>query len=279
LLVWSSLTALRRGELDSARARALEAVKVARKLGDDRLLGAALHARAQPDKHGPDLAGARAALREAMLVRRRAGDTAGAAMSIGALADIDLNRGDFAAAAEGYALGLPLMRASGSARGLLAYLHSMAELEVLRGDPPRADELVAEARLLATRTQDVWHLGLLAVVAASAARDRGAPAEEQRALARAALRACAEQTDPVVTLDGLDAVAGMLLDQGDPTAAHRLLRGTSMVRAASRVPTSTPRRARRDADEAAAAPRVPLPDTAAAPDVDWLLDLAANALR
>ena len=278
LLHDASLVALRRGELDRARTLADEAVRIARRLGDGRLLGFALHARAQPDKYGDGVEDARTILREAVAVRRESGDLAGTAMSIGALADIDVNVGDFTAAVERYAIGLPLMRRSGSPRGLLAFLHSMAELEVLRGQPQRALELVAEGRLLAEQVQDLWHRALLAVVAVSAARDLRAPADEQSALARAALIACAAQTDPVVTLDGVEAVAGVLLDVGEPAAALRLLRGAGSVRSERCLPVAVPRRARRDADEAAAARAIEQPAHALPIDVDWLVAAAVEAL-
>lgn len=278
LLVWSAMTALLSGDLDAARSEADEAVSRARAIADDALLGPGLHAAALARMRA-DTGRARQLLDEAVVVRRRAGDAAGAAMSLGALADLAVREGGFEQAAELYAIGLPLMRASQSERGLLAYLHSMSELEVLRGDPERAEALVSEARPLAVRTGDLWHIGLLAVVAATAARDRGAPTPELRERGRAALAACLDQTDPVVILDGIDVVAGILLDTGDAAAATRLLRASRALRDERRLPIAAQRRRRRDDDEVAASRASGLPTVDAPHDIEWMAAAAADALR
>lgn len=279
LFYLASVTALRRGDLERARTFADDGIRISRERGDREALGPLLHARAQPDKYAHGVELARSLLQEAVNLRRECGDLAGAAMSIGALADLELNLGNFDLAAEGYAVGLPLMRRSESPRGLLAYLHSMSELELLRGSPEAATVLVAEARLLAERTQDPWHRALLALVGLSAARDLHAPAEQLGALARAALDACAAQTDPTVILDCVDEAAGALLDAGSTAAALRLLRGSRQVRDAGGVPVAVPRKARRDADETRAAGAAALPDTGMPVDIEWLLATATDALR
>ena len=278
LLVHASLAALRRGEVSAARALGEEGVRRARALRDDVLLGQALHAQAQPDKYAGGAEAARLLLREAVEVRRAVGDLAGTAMSLGALADLAVNLGELDEAAEGYALGLPLMRRSGSPRGLLAYLHSMAELELQRARPAEALALAAQARPLAEQVRDPWHAALLALVEVSAARDLRAPSAEQRQRARDALGACAAQTDPVVTLDGIDAIAGVLLDDGDPAAALRALRASRRLREAHGTPIAAPRRDRRDADEATAARAAALPDPAVDVDLDWLVVVLGEAL-
>lgn len=278
-LVWASWMALRVGELSEARSRGLRAVALARAAGDDRVLGAGLHAAAQPDKHGTGQDAARALLHEAVDVRRRCGDTAGAAMSLGALADIDLNAGRLAEAAAGYEIGLPLMRSSGSPRGLVAYLHSMAETEVLRGNPDGAEDLAAEASPLAVLTGDVWHMAQLEIVRLTAARDRSVPDQRCREIARAGLAAAVAQTDPVVVLDMVDEIAGMLVDSGDATVAWRLLDASRRVRAAEGLPMSLPRRARRDRDEARAAQAAgPAVDVEPPADLGWLCSAAEDAV-
>ena len=268
------MMSLRWGELDAAREQADSAVSLARNLDDDGVLGVALAAAAQArmrPAEATDVSVARELLDEAVLVRRRAGDVAGAAMSLGTLADLDVREGRLDRAAQGTAIGLPLMRASRSERGLLAYLHSMSELAALRGDAEAAESLVAEAQPLAVRTGDLSHIGLLAVVAAAAARDRKAGPQALRDLAANVLTACQGQTDPVVTLDGIDVVAGILLDTGDEggqsdtgdaAVAARLLRASRCVREERRLPISADRARRRDADEMAAmrASGVPLVD-------------------
>jgi len=65
LLTWSSLVAVRSGDLDEARRTGAEAVRIARPLDDPRLLGSALHALAMPDKYGDRTETARGHLREA----------------------------------------------------------------------------------------------------------------------------------------------------------------------------------------------------------------------
>jgi hypothetical protein len=279
VLVWASWMALRQGELADARSRALRAVTLARAAGNDRVLGAALHAAAQPDKHGPGQDAARALLREAVEVRRRCGDTAGAAMSLGGLADIDVNAGRLAEAAAGFEIGLPMMRGSGSPRGLVAYLHSMAENEVLRGNAERAEELAAEGAPLAALTGDVWHVAQLELVRLTAARDRAQPDHRRREIARAGLGAALVQTDPVVVLDMIDEIAGSLLDEGRPTVAWRLLHTSRAVRETRRLPMALPRRARRDRDEArAAAAAETLTDVVPPADFGWLCSAAHDAL-
>jgi len=279
ILVWASLTALRQGELAEARSRGLRAVALARGTGDDRVLGAGLHAAAMPDKYGPGQDTARLLLREAVAVRRRCGDPAGAAMSLGAIADIDVNAGRLAEAAAGYEIGLPLMRSSGSPRGLVAYLHSMAEMEVLRDNPKGAEALAAEAAPLAVLTGDVWHVAQLKVVLLIAARDRSLPYEQCREIARAGLTAALVQTDPVVVLDMVDEIAGMLLDAGEAPAAWRLLHASREIRDALQLHMSLPRQARRDRDEAlatgAAGPAVGVVPPA---DLGWLCSAAEYAV-
>jgi predicted ATPase/DNA-binding SARP family transcriptional activator len=277
LLVWSSYMDLRRGRHPGASDAARKSVTLARQVGDDVLLGDALHALAMPDKVGPRREDARAALLEAVTVRRRAGDVAGAAMSLGALADLALAAGMTDEAAEGYSTGLPLMRLSGSARGLLAYLHSMAELELVRGDLDRVDELVTEAAPLAVTTRDHWHVALLAVVRARTARARGASADEQRSLTRRALLASLDQTDPVVTVDAAEHAAGVLLDLARPTPAARLLEGARLLRrtAGLAVPAGRDPILRHDRTAAGAPPPLAWP---AVPDPDWLAGVALEAL-
>jgi len=279
VLVWASWMALRQGELADARLRALNAVELARAAGDDRVLGAALHAAAQPDKHGPGQDDARALLREAVEVRRRCGDTAGAAMSLGALADTDYNAGRLAEAAAGFEIGLPLMRSSGSPRGLVAYLHSMAENEVLRGNAERAEELAAEGVPLAVLTGDIWHVAQLELVRLTAARNRAEPAQRQHEIARGGLGAALVQTDPVVVLDMVDEIAGTLLDDGRATVASRLLLTSRAVREARQLPIALPRRARRERDEARAVEAAGAATVVVPPaDFAWLCSAADDAL-
>jgi len=274
LLCWSALVGVRRGELDRARTDADEALTIARRLDDGHLLGTALHARAVSDKLGQGTGHARELLQEAWVVRREAGDLAGAAMSLGAIADIDVNEGRLEDAAERYAIGLPLMRRADTAHGLVAYLHSMAELALLRGDPERALELTEEAQEWAVSTHDSWHLGLLASVRASAARDLGLPAREQWRLSRLALRAAADQPDPQVVLEVVEHVGGVLVDQDRHDDALRILRAARRLRDRLHLDTSLPRRVRRDADETAAAQQSVIPDLSEGVDLDWLLAAA-----
>lgn len=277
LLVWSSYLDLRRGRHPAASLAASEAVSLARQVGDDRLLGDALHALAMPDKVGPRRENARAALLDAVTVRRRVGDVAGAAMSLGALADLALASGRTEEAAEGYGTGLPLMRSSGSARGLLAYLHSMAELELVRGDLDRVDQLVTEAAPLTVTTRDHWHAALLAVVEARSARARGVSADEQRSLTRRALLVSLDQTDPVITVDAAEHAAGVLLDAGRAGPAARLLEGARLLRRAAglAVPAGREPILRRDRTAAGAPGPSAWP---AVPDPDWLAGVALEAL-
>jgi DNA-binding SARP family transcriptional activator len=278
LWAWSSVVAVLGGEPDRARRDGDLAVEVSRRLGDPKLLGAALHARALPDKLG-DTAHARTLLREAAELRRAGGDLAGAAMSLGAIADIDVNEGRLEDAAERYAVGLPLMRRADTVRGLLAYLHSMSELALMRGDAAEASALADEAEELARRTRDTWHLALLASVRAAAARDLDRPAAEQRAVSRAALDAALAQPDPHVLLDVLEHVGGFLVDQGDHGTARRLLDGAERVRDQDGVPRSAPRQDRRDTDAAAASAAS---SSTAGPDVEvdleWLVATATSVL-
>jgi hypothetical protein len=198
-------------------------------------------------------------------------------MSIGAIADIDVNEGRLDDAAERYAVGLPLMRSANSARGLVAYLHSMAELALMRGEPERALALVAEAAVPARHTQDVWHVALLASVRACAARDLGRPGPDQLRLTKAALTAATDQPDPRVLLEVIEHAAGVLADHDRFEDALRLLRGARTVREQSELGCSAPRRARRDADEAAAAQawlRPPLVDV----DLSWLVAAVTESL-
>jgi hypothetical protein len=276
LLHWSAFLALRQGDYDRTRQRARAAVRIARRLRDDRLLGDSLHLLAQPDKNGTGTAAARELLREAYEVRRRCGDDAGAAMSLGALADIDLNEGRYEAAVEGYALGLPLMRRSGSVRGVVAYLHSMAELELARGHPDRAISLAAEARPVASDSGDHWHVALLDLVTATAERDLGRRPREQLAAARVALRSAARQSDPVVLLDAVEHAGGVLLGS-DPAAAMRLLGPARSLREQLGLPVSLFRAARRDADLRAAGGGAPAASEQV--DVEWLAALAAECLE
>ena len=277
LLVWSSYLDLRRGRHPAASRAAGEAVSLARQVGDERLLGDALHALAMPDKVGPRRENAREALLEAVTVRRRAGDVAGAAMSLGALADLALAAGRTEEAAAGYGTGLPLMRSSGSARGLLAYLHSMAELELVRGDLDRVEELVTEAAPLAVKTRDHWHVALLAVVEARTARARGVSADEQWSLTRRALLVSLDQTDPVITVDAAEHAAGVLLDAGQTRPAARLLDGARLLRRTSglAVPAGREPILRHDRAAAGAPPPSAWP---AIPDPDWLAGVALEAL-
>jgi hypothetical protein len=197
---------------------------------------------------------------------------------LGAIADIDVNEGRLDDATERYAVGLPLMRAASTTRGLVAYLHSMAELALMSQDPGRAVSLADEAQGGAHATRDTWHLALLASVRASAARDLGRPAPEQRDLSLAALRAAVDQPDPHVVLDVVEHVGGGLVDLGRHDEALRLLRATRLVRERTGIACSRPRRARRDADEAAAArgsrssgPKVDV-------DLEWLVAASSDAV-
>ena len=279
LLTWSSSLATVNGNPELARRHAVEAVSLARKLQEPRVLGRALHALGLPDKYGARTEAARTAFREAHAVRLRAGDLAGAAMSLGAIADVDVNESMFDRAAEGYALGLPLMRSADTARGLVAYLHSMAELELMRGNPARADELAVEAAELAIRTRDRWHIGQLASVRAAAARDLGRDEEEQLKLTRAAIRAAAPLGDPKILLDVVEHVAGYAVDRGRHVDALRLLVAAAGVREREDAAWSVPRRARRESDEAEARRHATAPDLGVEVDLAWLAAAADELLH
>jgi predicted ATPase/DNA-binding SARP family transcriptional activator len=278
LLTWSTVLAALHGDLERARADGDEAIAIARALERPRVLGAALHARALPDKYAADTTGARDLLDQAWRLRHDSGDLAGAAMSIGAIADIDVNEGRLQDAAERYAVGLPLMRTADTARGLVAYLHSMSELALLSGDPHRALRLVDEAEGAARSTQDTWHLALLASVRAGAARDLRRPYSEQWLLTRAALRAATDQADPRVRLEVVEHLGAVLLEQGRHGDALRLLRGARLIRERTGIGCSVPRRTRRDGDEATAAQHAELPDASIEIDLPWLLAAASEAL-
>jgi predicted ATPase/DNA-binding SARP family transcriptional activator len=275
LWTWSAVVAVLSGQLERARRDGDHAVELAGRLGDERLLGTAMHARALSDKLG-DTRHARALLHEAWLLRRAGGDLAGAAMSLGAIADIDVNEGRLEDAAERYALGLPLMRRADTVRGLLAYLHSMSELALMRGDAVEALALADEAEDLARRTHDAWHHALLASVRAAAVRDLGRPIEEQRELSRVALDAALAQPDPQVLLEVLEHVGGFLVDRGDHRTARRLLDGADRVREQDGIPRSVPRQERRDADAAVVAKQPAGPDVEV--DLEWLVATATDVL-
>ena len=278
VLTWSTALAVLQGDLDRARADGDEAISMARRLGVPRVLGAALHARALPDKYARNTASARALLKEAWHVRREAGDIAGAAMSIGAIADIDVNEGRLNDASHGYAVGLPLMRGADTVRGLVAYLHSMSELALISGNPDQAIRLVDEAQPPATSTNDAWHLALLASVRAAAARDLARPTADLWALTGTALRAAEAQADPQVLLEVVEHVGGVLADQGRHQEALRLLRAASQVRQRAGIECSVPRRKRRDADEVEAARHSHVPDLPLELDPGWLAAAATEAI-
>jgi non-specific serine/threonine protein kinase len=193
--------ALIQGDYGAVQAHAEEGLRIARSLGDRRLVGLSLlHLGVATRHHRGDAEAARALLLESLAVLRDVGETWGAAYALRDLGVAAWLQGELEAALAYFEDGLALFRSTGERWGLTTTLGHLGTARLRAGDPDRATRLLREALRVARDMGDDWTGAAAVVRLAQVAASIGDHRRAARLLgaAEALLDAIAARNTPVV---------------------------------------------------------------------------------
>ena len=137
------------GDLDDARALALESYEVARGLGDVQQMALALAMRGQVEYHTGRIEEAFACYHEALEIHERIGEGYGTVECLAGLARVELERGNFVDAETFARRGLEMSAARPNAFEAAWALSTVALIEERRGRPELAVQLFAAVEAVA----------------------------------------------------------------------------------------------------------------------------------
>jgi ATP/maltotriose-dependent transcriptional regulator MalT len=193
--------ALIQGDYAAVQTHAEEGLRIARSLGDGRLVGLSLlHLGVATRHHRGDPETARALLLESLAVLRDVGEAWGAAYALRDLGVAAWLQGELEAALAYFEDSLALFRSTGERWGLTTTLGHLGTARLRAGDSNRATPLLQEALRVARDMGDDWTGAAAVIRLAQVAATIGDPRRAARLLgaAEALLDAIAARNTPVV---------------------------------------------------------------------------------
>jgi predicted ATPase/DNA-binding SARP family transcriptional activator len=227
------------GDLERAQSLAEESLRLRRNLKDTLGISFSLFNLGAVAYERGDARQARHYLEECLAIRRRLGDQVGAAAALNILGDVALDQGDMQRAHRLLEESLSQRRQLGDKYGLIDDLRGLSQVYLQLGDLSGAQGSL-EAALESARELGVAHIIAAVLRELALVSLRKGELEQSPALLWEGLNLSYQHNDQHGMVEGLEALAELLANQGHPQLAAQLLGCAADLRA-SVGPRQTPR--------------------------------------